>query len=717
MKTQKAPALKELYKLRQAYFQGIGYKMTHFDEWDYSLLEKIIYLKRTFKRDGEYQQELYNDVVIMADTETSKSGSAAVLDNHVVAWSISIRAFHTNIVTLWGQKPSDLVATLQRIHESMRGQKTVIYFHNYSYDYVFMRKFMFKEWGYPVRQLNTKPHYPVSMEFANGIIIKDSLILAQRSLDKWAKDMRADHQKALGSWEYNRIRHQSDTLTQAELTYIEHDTLAGVECLDLTMIVLNKRIYTIPLTATGIPRDNVKRIGKKNRAHERFMQMVPDLYLYAKLHHLYHGGYAHANRGLIGWIIGPEENTKVYCLDFASSYPYVLLSEKYPMERFSRIDDCSIQDIFKYMNDYAILMTFRATNIRLKDGCDMPVLQFSKCREKINAVTDNGRILKADFIEIDLTEIDFLLIYQMYEWDDFRIMDCWAAAKAYLPRWLTDYIFELFVAKSELKTGDPVLYAIAKGKLNSIYGLMVQNSIREEIKENYETGEFDFVKESAESQYNRYLEKYDNVLVYQWGVYVTAYALRNLFELGSCAGTWIYSDTDSIYGYDINWDAVEAYNEECKEKLRANGYGPAVVNDKEYWLGVATIDKVCSQFITQGAKRYAYRKAGVADIMPVYGPPFRPDQLNITVAGVPKSGVKCLKDDINNFRPGMIFDGETTGKLQHTHIFNDDIYINQYGDEVGDSIDLTPCDYKLSSIYTVSWNDIDYTEIETYQLD
>ena len=46
----------------------------------------------------------------------------------------------------------------------------------------------------------------------------------------------------------------------------------------------------------------------------------------------------------------------------------------------------------------------------------------------------------------------------------------------------------------------------------------------------------------------------------------------------------------------------------------------------------------------------------------------------------------------------MSFDGLTTGKLTHTYFTVDDIYIDKYGNETGDSIDLSPCDYLLSAI-------------------
>ena len=81
-----------------------------------------------------------------------------------------------------------------------------------------------------MHQLNIKSHYPLFIEFDNGLMFKDSLILAQRSLEKWSADMDVEHQKAVGLWDYDKIRMQDDYLDNYEKTYIEHDTLAGVEC-------------------------------------------------------------------------------------------------------------------------------------------------------------------------------------------------------------------------------------------------------------------------------------------------------------------------------------------------------------------------------------------------------------------------------------------------------------------------------------------------------
>ena len=55
-------------------------------------------------------------------------------------------------------------------------------------------------------------------------------------------------------------------------------------------------------------------------------------------------------------------------------------------------------------------------------------------------------------------------------------------------------------------------------------------------------------------------------------------------------------------------------------------------------------------------------------------------------------------EDIRNFKPGFTFDGEKSGKKLHTYKFVDDIYIDENGNETGDSVDLSPCDYILSEV-------------------
>jgi len=681
---------KELYNIRYRWMHThVEYSMCYWSDFDYSILNNIMYSKRS----GRGRNDTWSDVIIMADTETSKKHRKEG-DNHVVAWTVSIRAFDMNIVTLYGQRPDHLTDTFQKLRDNIQGDRFIIFFHNYPYDYMFTRKFLFQKFGHPNKQLNIKPHYPLFMNFDNGIQIRDSLILAQRSLEKWAQDMNVEHQKSTGLWNYDKIRTQTDVLPSNELEYIEHDTLAGVECIDATLKALNKSIWSLPYTATGIPREEVRKRGKKNGAKELFDRISITYEQYKKLEKVFHGGYTHANRHIIDKLI----EGLIQCYDFASSYPFVMLSEKYPMEKFTPVSNCKLSEILEDKDDTAYMFKLILYKPRLKDDfIPMPCLQSSKSVKSINAILDNGRILTADYIEIYTNETDASVIASQYVWKGDICVEVEASAKDYLPRWFTDYIFELFEQKCKLKGGDPVLYALAKAKLNSLYGLAVQKSIKELIEEDYATGEFNIDTSVDEHElYDKYLSNKGNILLFSWGCWVTSYAFRNLFMLGECIDNngdpishWYYSDTDSCYSDSWDIEKVKVYNENAKKKLQDNGYGCVKIGDKEYWLGIAEhkeLEDDYSEFKTVGAKRYVGRC-------------LEDNKLHLTVAGVPKKpGAECLNDDINNFTEGFIFSGKKTGKLTHKYFYVDEIYTDEKGNLTGDSIDLSPCDYLLSSV-------------------
>lgn len=699
-----------IHKDYEQKIRNTGYKFVHYKKFDYNILKYIWYLHSA----GSGDPSSYNDVIIMADTETSKK-KPDVWDpdekqwitgqNHVVCWTISIRAYHHNIVTLYGRKPSKMIETIQRIHDNMNGEKTVIYYHNFSYDHTFLRKFAYSDWGIPVHQLNVKSQYPIYIEYANGLIFKDSLILAQRKLEKWASDLNVEHQKAVGLWDYEKIRNQDTKLDADELEYIEHDTLAGVECIDATLGALNKKITSVPLTATGIPREQTRKRGKR-KAHEFFQKIALTLKQYKKFVKMFHGGYTHGNRHFINTLITKIDKMfgEVICRDFASSYPYIMCAFKFPMEKFTPIDNCKAEFILENMNEYAFAFKFIATNITLKSDMEpMPALQFSKCEKTINAILDNGRVLAANYVEIYLTEWDLAVIMDQYEIKGGHICcDLEMAEKGYLPRWFTDYVFEAFTNKTFLKGGDAVLYSIAKALVNSLYGMTVQRSIRPEIIENYLTGEFDEVESEHEDEdYAKYIEKMTSILPYQWGVWVTSAAFYNVHQLAKCCRLPLYIDTDSCYGIDWYLDKVGAYNQRCKDNLKANGYDAVIRDGCEYWLGVAESEgdkDTYTEFKYQGAKRYCGRQK-------------KDGELHITVAGVPKKGAACLKNDINLFHPGFVFDGRITEKKTHVYFNVPEIYIDENGNETGDSISLIPCDYTLDSVNTVNWQELFNEEI------
>ena len=338
-----------------------------------------------------------------------------------------------------------------------------------------------------------------------------------------------------------------------------------------------------------------------------------------------------------------------------------------------------------------------------KQEMPMPYLQMSKCTSTVNAVLDNGRIVSAAYAEIWLTEYDLDIILDQYKFKQIYVTNCYMSVKQYLPRWFTDYVYNCFADKTRLKHKDKVLYSLAKSRTNANFGMTCQRVLKDNINENYDTGEFTPEPfEDPEQEYNKEITKSTSFLLYYWGVWTTSIVCHCLMQLGKCAGTWYYSDTDSCFGEDWDEKKIKAYNESCKARLKANGYGPVIHEGREYWLGVAESDPdedIYSEFKYMGAKRYACRYASTGDI-------------KITVAGVPKkAGAKCLDGTLDNFFPGFVFQGEKTQKKTHTYI-QEEIHIDEYGNECGNSVDLTLCDYKLDSIDVADWEDILEEEIE-----
>ena len=745
-------SLKLLESNRSEYLRNNwDYKFYHYTEFDYRILQNCISRKY-----NSYNTDSYNDITIMFDTETSKKHEARFLyvyhkngkeeklyqadDNHVVIWTLTIRLFDLDIATLYGRKPSELVKCIDLIREQLKGQFTHIYAHNLGYDYTYLRKFFFKAWGYPVEELNVKTHYPIMIKFENGIVLKDSLILAQRGLEKWAKDLDVAAKKQSGTWDYDKIRNQSDPLTDLELKYAEYDTLSGTQCIDKLRIQLHKYIGNMPYTSTGILRELVKLLGTENKAKKLYNKLLVSWEEYQILVTMFHGGYVHGNRNYLGsnHIFGLIQG-----FDFASSYPYIIMTHKFPMTKFVDIKkDVDIDYILRNKDDHAFMFRWVLVDVKLKDeNFGMPILQYSKCKT-LNDVTDNGRIIAAQCVALYTNEIDAALIDKYYTYNKKLsvVTEVKTARKDYLPKWYRDLVYQLFIDKTKLKGVDDILYTIQKFKINACFGLMVQRLDKimyEEIFEDreidgemYHDGEYVFDPDmTQEMAFNKNVKKRSTILPYQWGVWITSYAMSNLFELGSCCKIWLYSDTDSVYG--IGWDKnkVKKYNKKCKNLVRAAGYTGVEHKGKIYWPGVAETSRgdKYSEFKYVGAKRYCGRS-------------YKDNKLHITVAGVPKSAAFLLRHKIPDFRPykkkcknakikgsytyvykdisgstfyendisefklGFTFDGEKSGKKLHTYKFVDDIYIDENGNETGDSVDLSPCDYILSE---VSYHSID----------
>ena len=109
---------------------------------------------------------------------------------------------------------------------------------------------------------------------------------------------------------------------------------------------------------------------------------------------------------------------------------------------------------------------------------------------------------------------------------------------------------------------------VSKNMLNACYGMMVTDIVRKEIL--YENDEWIVKKADEKTQLDIYNNSYNRFLFYPWGVWITAYARRNLwsaiFEFGE---DYVYTDTDSIKGFnfDKHMNYFEEYNKDITRKL------------------------------------------------------------------------------------------------------------------------------------------------------
>ena len=110
---------------------------------------------------------------------------------------------------------------------------------------------------------------------------------------------------------------------------------------------------------------------------------------------------------------------------------------------------------------------------------------------------------------------------------------------------------------------------------------------------------------------------------------------------GDC---FVYCDTDSVKFIDDGSISFNRYNESRKRDSIKNGGVATDRNGKEYYLGLYDNEGTYKQFITLGAKKYAYVD--------------QQDQLHITVAGAgKKKGAAELarKGGIKEFKEGFTF--------------------------------------------------------------
>ena len=95
--------------------------------------------------------------------------------------------------------------------------------------------------------------------------------------------------------------------------------------------------------------------------------------------------------------------------------------------------------------------------------------------ERQGAVIDNGRVLSADYLEITITDVDYRIIVDEYNFTSIRLFDTYIARYGDLPPVYKAVICEYYKRKTTLKDveGEEIAYIKSKNKLNSKKTLLV----------------------------------------------------------------------------------------------------------------------------------------------------------------------------------------------------------------------------------------------------
>lgn len=501
--------------------------------------------------------------------------------------------------------------------------KLVIYVHNLSYEFQFIRKFF--EWK---KIFARKKRKPITAEADIGIEFRCSYFLSGYALKTVARNLHdVDIQKLDEDFDYELIRHSETLINEEELKYLENDILI-VYYFILEEMERNGNISKIPLTQTGYVREYVRNNcynRNNNKEYKKYKDLMQSLIIYPEeypqLKRAFAGGLTHASAF---YSMKTVKNVSSY--DLASSYPSVIVNEKFPMSTGLVIPLKSKDEFYSFMKTHCCIFDIEFINIApllLHEH----IISAHRAWRKERPIIDNGRIVSADSLGITVTEIDFQLIEQFYTWDDFHVDNFRVYEKEYLPKPFVDAALTLYSQKTTLK-GIPeseIEYMHSKQLINSMFGMCVTDIIMNDVLyDNHEWSEVDNSK--SIEQIEKYNTQSRRFLFYPWGIYITAYARRNLcsaiIEWGS---DYIYSDTDSVKGINqANHTLyIEEYNKNIlrKNELAMIHHGfetsrtyPKDIKGIERHLGIWDYEGTYSRFKTLGAKRYMTEKDGKQEL-------------------------------------------------------------------------------------------------------
>ena len=615
------------------------------------------------KREGKRTVE-YANVSASFDIEVSSFEYNGHKNSLMYIWQFGLQG--SVVIGRTWQEFSDFLQRLTRTYNIDSSRRLPVYVHNLAYEFQFIKDLFSWE-----RIFAREKRSPMVAMTSTGIEFRCSYMLSGYSLEMVGKNLTKHKiEKKVNDLDYELIRTPETPLTDLEIGYCINDVLVVMALID-EEIEQYGSVTRIPMTNTGKVREYCRERtirGKQGLKYSDLMKklVINDENEYAMLKRAFQGGFTHANYNKVGFI---HENVQSY--DFTSSYPTVMVAEKFPMSRGKYINVKSLDDIERFAQDYCLIFNVEFDNIVSKIDYEH-YLSYSKCFGVQEPIIDNGRIMSAKRIQTTITDVDLEIIIDSYHWEKAKVGKCIAYRKAYLPKDFVSCVLDFYVDKTTLKDveGQEREYLHKKGMLNSCYGMSVTDIVNDEV---FFEEEWDSRPANVADCIKQYNESESRFLFYPWGVFITAYSRKNLWSgILECKDDYLYSDTDSIkiLNKDAHLDFIASYNADILEKLmRAcmfhgiefSRFIPQTIKGKEKPLGVWDDDGLYDRFKTLGSKRYLVEYSDDDG-----------KHLKCTIAGVNKKKTSQWlseqEDGFKTFTDLMSVDKEHSGRMIVTYL-------------------------------------------------
>ena len=611
----------------------------------------------------------YNNIVYCIDIETSTTNGTncdgdSVQCAYMISYAISTLDTFTGEIAHYNfnRTYEQLQHDLQAIQKQADNKPTLIYCHNFAYEWSFFKDNIpfFKD--NVTSQLFMSRHKPLMIDCKN-LSFRCSYLLFGKSVKTMGEELTAttgDNWHKL-EYEYTKVRTPLSYITREEIDYNFKDCDIVLKYLYEKMIktygidVMYDSIYT----KTGVVRYDNKKYNSSND-YQRFLFFNKDCVpgterQYAVEQLCFLGGLVSCYPLAIG---NREPLHNIASYDIASSYPYQML-KLYPTNFILDNKLKSIKAFEAYCKDkrynkhnfwYGVI---EVANLHINE-LNYPILSNHKFFESVDCEAIFGKVIEASSGVLVCTSLDFENYKRFYNFDIVEIREIYTNKYThYLPPFTIKSIARLLKAKTALKQynnevqhanklcNDYVFsddfkylekiindiddyqiqkaviaqeYTRIKGNLNAMYGINVEAPIKPTITYNFETLEYEKEAGDFEKFKNKKFVK-TNMLV---GVFITAYARKQLVDLLhimlSNSIQVYYTDTDSLKLDYSNKELVDTLIKQYNAELEQNPYN----------IGIFEFEDVYNNFVINGNKSYISEKNGV---------------INATIAGLPNASI------------------------------------------------------------------------------